>query len=321
MCRRAIWTITALLLVTQGACVDTFSDTRIQANIWMGADLDRDFLVLPTPGLKPHDPSYFSHYEIHANIADSGYVRLLSFLIQPALHTNNPCLQFFEDDLCVDAEYPCDQYINMKRYSYLESIYALVTPAETQPSEDASNLYGWEHYPGYDFFDWPWFLFNDPTITDEATKLALPNLNQDELDQFCQWCLPRGFYLGNPLLLTKPLQGEQYGVVDGPDPRSGAMVGGITLFLPGKVSGMTEFMILREKDPGRLSAENINRADLLPSADSQVFLIALSDESFGYIDRAEYRGVTSVFLESPYQLPIWMHAVIYEDIDDDPIGI
>jgi hypothetical protein len=302
-------------------CVDTYDGTRLQGNLWIGTGLERSFLVLPTPGRRPGDEGYFSHYELHAEIAGQGYVRLTNFLIQPALHIDNPCLQFTPDDFCVPAEHECDQYANMARYEYLKDIFAIVSPGETFPTYDASNPYDFDHVPSYDFMSWPEYLFVDPLETSAATKLARSNLVPDEVETFCQWCLPPGFYLGNPRLLTNPLHGDLHGVVDGPDPRTGAMVGGFTLLVPGKLDRMTELWVVREPDPSRLAPENIDRTDLLPSPGSQLLLIARSDGSLGYIRDDMYRGVTTVFLESPYLLPVFMHLVIFGDIEEDPIGI
>jgi hypothetical protein len=316
-----IWVVVAVLLASGIGCVDTFDDTRIQGNLWVGTGLDRRFLVLPTPGRRPGDVGYFSHYEVHAEIEGMGYVRLANFLIQPALHADNPCLQFTPDDFCVPAEYECDPWVNMVRYEYLEDIFAVISPGETFPTYAPGNPYEFDHRPGYDFMSWPDHLFVDPLETNPASKLARSNLWPDEVQEFCEYCLPPGFYLGNPRLLTSPLHGELFGVVDGRDPRTGATVGGFALLVPGKLDRMTALLVLREPDPSRLAPENIQRQDLPPSGGSQIFLIARSDESLGYIRDDMYRGVTTARLENPYSLPVFMDVVIFGDIDEDPIGI
>jgi hypothetical protein len=98
-------------------------------------------------------------------------------------------------------------------------------------------------------------------------------------------------------------------------------VGGFALLVPGKLDRMTALLVLREPDPSRLAPENIQRQDLPPSGGSQIFLIARSDESLGYIRDDMYRGVTTARLENPYSLPVFMDVVIFGDIDEDPIGI
>lgn len=321
MKRRALAVILVVGCLGQGACVDTYSDTRLQLNLWTGTGVDRRFLTLPTPGKRPGDEGYYSHYELHARLGARGLVRLTSFVIQPALRTDNPCLQFLPDTLCVDAEYACDPYINLARYQYLESIYAVISPDETRAVDDPGNPYGFDHVPGYDYQSWPWHLFVDAGLTDPASKLARENLVPREVEDFCNWCLPAGYYVPNPKLLTMPVHGELYGVVDGPDPRTGAQVGGVTLWVPGKLRDLTELLVVRERDPGRLSPQNLLRTDLLPGADSQVFLVARRDESVGYIREGEYRGVVTVFLENPYTLPIYLHGTIFVDMDEDPVGI
>jgi len=315
------WVLAIAGVASLMSCVDSFDDTRVQANLWVGTGYERRFLVLPTPGLRPGDEGYFSHYEIHAEIDGEGFVRLFNFQIQPALHIDSPCLQFTPDESCVSAEYECAPYANMTRFGYLGDIFTVVSASETFPTYDASAPYGFDHLPGYDFMTWPDHLFVDPLETNPATKLDRSNLVQEEVETFCQWCLPNGYYLGNLRLMTDPVHGELYGVVDGPDPRHGLMLGGITLFLPGKLDRMTEFLVIREPDPSRLAPENIAREDLRPSADSQIFLVGRSDESIGYIRDNVYRGVTTVLLENPYSLSVFMHVVVFDDIDEDPIGI
>lgn len=313
-----------LALVAMGlwGCVETYSDTRLQANLWVGSKFPRPSLVTPTPGLRPGDPGYFSHYELFARIGEAGMVRLATFLIQPSLHADNPCLQFLPDPFCVSVEgKECDPFINMQRYAPMEGIFVMVKPAVTFAVPPGFSAYGYDHYPSFNFSRWPDEIFLDPDLTPDASKLARDNLRQEVLDEFCASCLPEGYYLPDPTSLSDPAQGEIFGIVDGPDPRSGVGLGGIFMKLPGKLHGLTEMLVVRERDPSRLNAENYHRLDLLPGPDSQVLLVARKDESIGYIRDREIWGVTSVQLANPYGLAVFMRMVIFGDIEKDPVGI
>lgn len=310
--------VRAVLVATigLGACVETYDDTRVEANLTVGVGLDRNFVVLPTPGRRPGDAGYFSHYELFVNIDEAGWARVTSFLIQPTIHATSPCLQFIPDTFCVDVPgAPCAPYINMQRFAPLATILGVVEPAPTAP---AANPTGYDHAPGFAFSDWPDALFVDPTESVAASKLARSNLVESEVRRFCEEA-PPAYYVGNPSQLTLPRKGTLLGVVDGTDPRTGGSIGGISLRLAGKLHRVSQILLTRESDPGRLSPDNIGRGDLLPGADGQVFLVARRDESLGYIRSGEFRGVTTALMVSPHALPLSMHMVIYGDIDEDPI--
>jgi len=301
-----------------GGCVKTYNGSRLEMNLSLGTGMQTSDIVVPTPGKRPGDAGYFSHYELFANIEDSGLVRLGVFLVRPVFATDNPCVQFLPDTFCRPGGQACPEYINPERFSVLEQIYGVVSAPTAATTEDASNPYGYDFSVGFDFMQWPDDLFQDPSLQDPAEKLARANLKQDAVEQFCS-NLPPGYYVGNPALLAQPLHGDLFGPVDGADPRTGIQLGGITMWVTGKLHRLTQLIVIRETDPSRLSPENIDREDLLPSPNSQVFLIGRKDEVYGYIHNDEYRGVTTALLENPYALPITLHAVIFEDIDKDPI--
>lgn len=310
--------LAALLAAGSGAgCVDTYSGTRLEANLSVDPGFPRSFLVVPTPGLRPGDPGYFSHYELFARIDGGGWVRLTAFLIRPVIEVDSPCQKFVPEEYCLDVpNMPCDSWMNPERYRALEGILGVVSLASTEAADGTA----YDHVPGWDYTAWPDDLFLDAGVTNPASKLARANLDKDAVRAFCAG-LPEGTYLGNGSQLTFPFHGTLYGAVDGPDPRTGSTIGGISLNLPGKLKGMTELLITREPDPARVSAEQRDRRDLAPGVGSRVFLIGQQDGDFGSIRRDEYRGVTSVQMESPYFLPIHMHVIVFEDIDEDPIEL
>lgn len=327
------WSLLAMagLLVALfcAGCVESYSGSRLELTIQPNG-LESSVLILPTPGLRPGDPGYFSHYELHAVFVGGGMARLNSFLIQPVLHADNPCLQFTPDEYCIDVpDQPCDAYVNMERYRPLESILGVVSLATTRPA-DATELDTWTddasdfvHWPGYDFMAWPSALFEDATLSDPLARLARENLIQEAVEDFCGH-LPKRYYLGNGAQLTFPLRGSLLGVLDTNDPRTGSPIGGVTLWVPGKLADMTELLVIKERDPKRVAArnpDNVSRTDLLPSDDSQVFLSGRSDEVLGFLRRDMYRGVTRVLLENPFGLPITMTVTVFEDIDEDPIEL
>lgn len=321
--RRRVYRILGPLLgLLLASCVEPYSGSRIQANLSLEGDLGHEFLVLPTPGRRHGDQGYFSHYELHAAIGGHGLVRLASFIIQPVIRVDHPCLQFLPDTLCVPSEeYPCDPYVNMKRYRLLELVYGVVSPGVTRPTGDASAMHSHDHVPGYDFTTWPDPLFYDPYETASASKLARGNLYQDRVEEFCAHCLPEGYYVGNPYLLTQPRGGALHGVVDGPDPRTGAAVGGFVLMVPGQLDKATALFLYREPDPSRLSRENRWRTDLPPGPGSQLLLAGHADGTLGSIRDGEVRGVRTVRMRSPYALPLYLDMTIFTGIDTDPIGL
>ena len=313
---RNVFLVAAAMAVTAG-CVEPYSGTRLDTNLSVGAGLDPRLLISPTPGKLPGDEGYFSHYELFAEV-NGGVVRLATFLVQPSIRPDNPCLQYLPDEFCRAGSQACGRYINMERFASLEGLLAVVSTPVTQPVQDASNLYGYDFVPSMDFTQWPDDLFVDASLADREAKLSRDNLNQDAVESFCR-DLPDGYYVGNPIQLTFPNNGQMYGIVDGSDPRNGMQVGGITFFVTGKLYGMTSLFITREKDPSRLSEENRDREDLLPGSESQVFLVARRDGGFGYIHDRGYRGVSTALLVNPFGLAVTMHATIFEDMDKDPI--
>jgi len=303
-----------LILGLVAGCVEVYDGARIEANISV-LGISHNELVVPTPGLYAGDPGYFSHYELHANILGMGTIRLQNFLIQPSLVTLHPCSQYEPDTYCVDAVgAPCDEYINMFRFKSHESIFLAVTVA---PS--VADATGWTHRVAYDFMDprqFPDELFEDPGLTDPAVRLHRDNLVESEVRAFCDALHP-DYYLGNPNQLTQPRSGSMLGAIDGPDPRTGSVIGGLTFHSPARLEHMTELMITREADPQRLSPDNIDR-NLPPGANGQTLLLAQKHGPYGYIRFGEYRGVMTVSLESPVGIPVFMTGTVYYDLDNDP---
>jgi len=214
-----------------GGCVITYNGSRLEMNLSLGTGMQTSDIVVPTPGKRPGDAGYFSHYELFANIEDSGLVRLGVFLVRPVFATDNPCVQFLPDTFCRPGGQACPEYINPERFSVLEQIYGVVSAPTAATTEDASNPYGYDFSVGFDFMQWPDDLFQDPSLQDPAEKLARANLKQDAVEQFCS-NLPPGYYVGNPALLAQPLHGDLFGPVDGADPRTGIQLGGITPLAP-----------------------------------------------------------------------------------------
>ncbi len=305
-----------LILGLLAGCVEVYDGARIEANISVLGITGGD-LVLPSPGLNPGDPGYFSHYELHANILGQGTVRLTNFIIQPALLIHHPCSQYEPDIYCIDAEgSPCDPYINMLRFESHEGLFMAVSVAPTV--QDAT---GWTHAVAYDFMDprqFPDNLFHDLSLTDPEEFLNRDNLVESEVHAFCD-ALDPDYYLGNPNHLERPRSGSSLGPIDGPDPRTGSVIGGVTFYSPAKLEHMTELMLTRETDPERLSPDNINQ-NLAPGADGQTLLLAQKNGPYGFIRFGEYRGVMTVSLESPLGIPIFMTGTVYYNMDDDPIS-
>jgi hypothetical protein len=305
-----------LILGLLAGCVEVYDGARIEANIGV-LGISHQELVVPTPGLHPGDPGYFSHYELHANILGMGTIRLTNFLIQPSLLILHPCSQFEDDTYCVDAENsPCEPYINMIRFVSHEDIYLAVSVAPTVP--DAT---GWTHGVAYDFMDpqqFPDELFQDLSLTDPEAFVHRDNLVESEVRAFCDSLHP-DYYLGNPNQLTQPRNGSMLGAIDGPDPRTGSVIGGLTFNSPARLEHMTELLITRETDPERLSPGNINR-NLPPGDSGQTLLLAQKNGPYGYIRFGEYRGVMTVSLESPLGIPVFMTGTVYYNLDEDPVG-
>ena len=312
-------TIALLACFTVG-CVNNYDGTRIEADIRIRetSTFKRADVVLPTRDASPGDPTYFSHYELHANILGAGTIRLKTFIIQPAVQVDHPCLQYQDDWFCRETETsPCPDYINMERFANLEDILVAVTVAPTVPA----GAGGYLHAPAYDLMNplqFPDFLFLDPDETDPATKLHRDNLDEDEVREFCDDLDPDCFP-GNVGQLTKPLSGQLYGPIFGPDPRTGSVIGGITFSLDVNLEYMTELILTRERDPSRISEDNIGRYDMGLSDDGQIFLIAQKHGSYGFIRIGDFRGVMTVRMESPIGVPVTWDSTIYYDMDEDPI--
>jgi len=307
---------TTLILGLLAGCVEVYDGARIEANIGT-LGMNASELVVPTPGLNPGDPGYFSHYELHANIAGVGTIRLQNFLIQPSLLEHHPCSQYEVDRYCVDAEgFPCDPYINMFRFKNHESIFVAVSVAPSV--QDAS---GWNHAVAYDFWDsrqFPDDLFVDTDLMDPSERFHRDNLVEDEVRAFCDNLHP-DYYLGNPNQLTQPRNGSLLGAIDGADPRTSSVIGGLTFNSPARLEDMTELMITRESDPERLSPDNIDK-NLPPGEDGQTLLLAQKEGPYGTIRFGEYRGVMTVSLESPLGIPVFMTGTVYYNLDEDPFG-
>jgi hypothetical protein len=307
-------------MVTIAGCLDNFEGARLEVNLTVSESdtFHRQDLILPTPGLPQSDPGWYSHYELHANILGEGTVRLTSFIIQPALHSHHPCLQFEPDRYCRDAAgNTCDPYINLGRFSNIDD--EILLAVSVPPTTDDGT--GYRHVPGYDLSDqsrFPAALFVNPDLTDPAQRYHRDNLDQPAVEAFCAE-LPADYYLGNPNQLTKPRSGDNYGAVDSADARTNFFVGGITFFTGVDLELMTELMLTREKDPARLSPENIEE-NLAPGEQGQVILLAQENGPWGSISFEHYRGVMTVFMESPVGLPLTWSSAIYYNMDEDPLN-
>ena len=167
-------TIALLACFTVG-CVNNYDGTRIEADIRIRetSTFKRADVVLPTRDASPGDPTYFSHYELHANILGAGTIRLKTFIIQPAVQVDHPCLQYQDDWFCRETETsPCPDYINMERFANLEDILVAVTVAPTVPA----GAGGYLHAPAYDLMNplqFPDFLFLDPDETVDGETIEV----------------------------------------------------------------------------------------------------------------------------------------------------
>ncbi len=329
--------------------METFDGSRIEMNINPGVGVTHESLVLPTPGLLPGDPGYFSHYEMYAVISGWGHLRLKNFLIQPAAQTRSPCLQFIPDRfrhvrlsdeeldkrVCEDYVERNDeptlrelvQYINMQRFDALRTnLFASVSVAPTEQTNDSTAFNGYNHLYAYDIAgmtEWPDSLFYDATIEDPLEKLNWCNLRKDEVEAFCKELHP-DFFIASVIQMTLPLNGRLYGVLDGNDPRTGGPIGGISLISEGKLNNLTGIFIVKEKDTERLSAENINK-NLPPGETGQVVLIAdegdpvTGEGRIGSIDRTSRRGVVHIVMVNPMGSSLRAMLSIFNDLDRDPI--
>ncbi len=342
MINRKRYIVPLLVATLSSGCSSPFRGTRLEATMDPGSDVDPQTLVVPTPGKYPGEPGYYSHYELFAEIGGWGVTRLATFLIQPAIRVDHPCLQFLEDRFrvlevpdatamapaCPDVDRPDDPtvadraaFINMERFAQLEKMYAVVSLAPTKPTEDASGNEIFDHWPGYEFTDdwgWPPELFYSPREHDPARKLDWCNLIQEQVERYCA-SLPEGYYVGNPIQLTFPRNGEFYGLLSGVDPRIGGPVGGISLAVDQNLDKLTGMFLVKEPDPSRVSEENIHE-DLPPDPNGYVILAATTN-GLGSIDRDAFRGVIHVVMVSPFGATLRMEVAVFTNLDEDPIGI
>lgn len=309
------------LLSPAGGCVENYQGSRMEVNLAVqpSATFGRQDLIAPTPGVSQDDPTWFSHYELHARILGQGTVRLASFLIQPVLQIHHPCEQFLEDTYCrsTDATPCASPFINLERFSNIDD--EILVAVSVPPTTEDGTRYVYD--PGYDFMDsqrFPDELFVNPDLSDPAEKLSRDNLNRSSVEVFCA-SLPDGYYLGNPNQLTRPLHGDVFGAVDSEDARTGFAVGGITLFTPVNLEYMSDLMLTRERDPGRVSAENRD-LNLPPGEDGQLVLLAQKHGAWGSIEFNRYRGMMTVHMESPIGLPLTWASNIYYNMNEDPVG-
>lgn len=316
---RTFLMILLVLMVT--ACQgEPYHGSRIIANLYF-ANIDAASLVTPTRvyiqgserflQLQPGDTNYVDHYELYAGIEGVGTVRLLNFLIRPAMEVHHPCLQFIEDLVRVDGEGEGPFYLNMCRSPFpdLERQEFFVVAAAPTDVGTAN--------PGYDYWTWGANLLEpDSPVEPNCSQNIRMKYNREAVEAFCSQLHP-DVYVPNPYQLTKPRSGRYLGVLDGIDPRTNLATGGISLTVDYKLDKVTSLFIVAEPDPTRLSQENFHKN--LPPGQGKIILLSELNSYYGYIDKKNFEGVWHGLMVNPEGLPLYFEYTIYYNIDKDKV--
>lgn len=308
-----------LLIFAVSACQgEPYHGSRIIANLYF-ANMDAESLVTPTRQrilgterfvqLQPGDSGYVDHYELYAGIKGVGTVRLLNFLIRPAMEVHHPCLQFLPDETRVDGEGEGPFYLNMCRSPFPELERQEFFVVSAAPTDIGTAN------PGYDYWTWGADLLAPDSPTEpDCTRNVRMKFNREATESFCAQLHP-DVYVPNPYQLTKPRSGQYYGVVDGIDPRTNLATGGLSLTVDYNLEKVTSLFIVAEPDPTRLSRENFHKN--LPPGAGKVILMSELNGYYGYIDKKGFEGVWHGLMVNPEGLSIYFEYTIYYNIDKD----
>jgi hypothetical protein len=312
-----------LFLFLSVSCSEPFHGSHVVANISVGSEVDPNTLVTPsqirtTTGydfLAPGDPGYIDHYELYAGINGMGNVRLKNFQIRPVLDIHHPCMQFIPDELDVSDDADA---LNMCQAPYPaleERTFVIVAPPPTDIG--TSN-------PGYNYLEWAQELRTSgnevevPSCTADASGIY-PKIQYNPIatEEFCN-NLHKDYYLGNPFQITRPISGSIYGFVDGSDPRTGLMLGGMIFSVEYSLEDITSIFLVADPNPERLNEDQYNE-NLPPSENGEVILLGELDGSFGYIDKEMIEGTWHGLMVHPQGESLRMEFTLYYDMDEDPV--
>ncbi len=314
-----------LLLFSVVSCDEPFHGSRLLGNFDPGT-LDAETLVTPSriragdvlTYLSPGDPGYVHHYELHAGFEGLGTVRLLNFQIRPIFEVHHPCMQFIHDELNVNGT---DQFLDMCQSPYPDMERYMYVMVSVPPSDiGAAN-------PGYNFLEWGETeglrsddnSVDSPSCTTDSAGVYTEKIayKEDETRAFCEG-LHADYYLGNPFQVTKPRNGNVYGYLDGPDPRTSVKIGGFNLAIEYDLGKLTTLFITAETDAQRVSTDNID-VNLPPGADGRTLLIGELDGLFGYLEKDTFEGVWHGLMVDPMGSSMRVEFTLYNDLDEDPV--
>jgi hypothetical protein len=205
------------------ACVDNFTGSKIELLLHGGVDVPGDTAA---GGAPPTD----THYEIWVT-RDQAAFHIVDFEIHPVISTSDPC--FIEEAGA--------RFAGLHSTQIVKKLVAVATDGGRTPTpQDAADIELAKIRVGYQpqlEATLKVFTLHEPGLTQATiTQLTadVPPANQiddasnaDRLAK-CQavWRQHPGYYVATDKVLTLPLNGTYYGIVQGMDPRNQALLGG-----------------------------------------------------------------------------------------------
>lgn len=303
---------TVVVAATLVGCVDGFRGSNIQIDLPQTTPRQASFGTQPSPGQLPAN-AYFSLYGIVDAANGSNLFELQRFEIHPIVDVNSPCFidvgehvpypgihvsQFGArvaadtgiDDVSMppaDAteQEKIDAATALQRMGNIAALggamgIKVVTSATTGTYPDVAP--DCTHVDG---------MIPPPTCADRdsnAQRLALCT---------AAWDADTALWEGTDRVLTSPLNGTTFGMVDGRNPVNLAPVGGAQWFVDEDVSGMNAFAIYWQMD----------------GVDGLGNLLLYGTPT------VTTRGVRHVELVSPINPTFTAELVIFPDLDDDSV--
>jgi hypothetical protein len=246
-------------------CVDGFRGSNLQL------DLSSNMLVQASPGMTPMlgqipSASHFSVYGVQTLGDHDALFALNTFEVHPIVDVNSPCFldegqaarfpglhsSMYADKIAevtgikdyrnppagasendkIDAATAAQRMLNIAALGAPTGIKAVTTASESGYPPVAADCNGSDTQ------------IPPPKCIDDASNARRLKLCQQA------WAADKNLWEGTDRVLTAPLAGTTYGLVDGTNPINQAPIGGASFFLDEAVSTMDAFAIYYRTDNG-----------------------------------------------------------------------
>jgi hypothetical protein len=291
-----------LLLVV--GCVQPFDGTHIEMLLHGGVQIPGD--TNPGNGRPPSD----THYEIYIT-RDQSIFQIGTFEIHPAIDPSDRC--FIEDETARFPGLHSTQIaakvlaVALEDGTVTADEAGLIADARARVANQPKIATGLKVFTGHEDG------LLDKTIADFQQTVPPPDQIDDDTNKqrlsICRAFFAQhpGYYVGTDKVITIPLSGTYYGIVEGVDPRNSAFIGGGEINVQANVD---TFDVMRVNwsfnDPGDPRA-----AALSPSSVGWYYMAGVPVE--------RTRGVINVSMSNVDYPQIAGDAAVWRDTGEDNV--